>query len=403
MVQSKAVKILSLGILGALIGPISAQSSASRQPDLGNLERQAASNLLAGKTGLAIEELKAALANKPESAEARSNLGLAYYMERRFAEAANEFEIVLRSTTGQWKIAGLCGLSEARVGKNPQALDHLKQAFPHIEEPELRIAVGKQLFDLRFQSGDFPGASSIVEELKILDPKNPDVLYAAHQVYSKLESRSFLELANLDPQSARIFQVRADRLAQRGNLEGAIATYRVAISKDPHLSGVHFALGEALRVSQNASERSLAESEYLKSLADNPSDEKSECRLGDISLQENLLAAARKHFDRAIALQPDDADANEGLGLVLFGSNMPHEASVYLKRAIELDPTNVVAYYHLSQADRQAGQLDEARSEMAEFLRLKAERDHLNRSFDDLQSQIRTLDESAPHDVHHAN
>jgi tetratricopeptide (TPR) repeat protein len=387
----KARWAISLVVIEVTVSALSAQSSTAKQADISSIEVRAAQDLHDQKPELAVSELKRILALDPNNVGAHSNLGVAYYMEGSFAEAAGEFEVSLRAKPDLWNIAALCGLSEARVGRNSEALAHLDQAFRHVDERTLRIAIGKQLFSLRFESGDFVRAAEVVEALNKLDPKNADVLYAAHQVYAQLENHFFLEMADLDPQSARMFQVRGDRMAQRGNLEGAIAAYRIAISKDTHLSGVHSALGEALGVSQNGADRAGAQSEYEKALADNPMDEKAECRLGDIAVQQNNLAGATQHYRRALDLQPSDADANEGLGLVLFASNSPVQARTYLKRAVDLDPTNVAAYYHLSQASRKAGDADAANAEMAEFLKRKASRDNLRRSFEDLPSQLREL------------
>jgi tetratricopeptide (TPR) repeat protein len=382
---------------GAADSRAMAQSASPLSPsDVSELEQSAAKDLHNQQPALAIGKYQKILQLQPQSSEAHSNLGLAYYMEGNFAGAADEFKIALRVKPDLWNITALCGLSEAKAGRNTVAFADLDRAFPHVEESSLRIAVGKQLFSYLFEAGDLARAADIVEKIEELDPKNEDILYAAHQVFAQLENRSFLAMADLDPQSARMFQVRGDRMAQRGNLEGAIAAYRIAIAKDDHLSGVHFALGEALDVSQNPAERAQAQSEYEKALADNPIDEKAECRLGDIAMHQNNSAVAAKHYRRALELQSNDPDANEGMGMVLLASDSPIEARAYLKHALELDPTNVTAYYHLSQASKKAGDVEAAKVEMAEFLKLKAARDNLRRSFDDLPIQAKRLSEQSP-------
>lgn len=363
--------------------------NATSSADIAEIEARAVRDLHNQQPALAVPEFRRILELDPHNLEAHSNLGVALYMEGHVAEAAEEFEIALRAKPDLWNIAALSGLSEAKTGRNADALRHLDQAFTHVDEPTLRITVGKELFSLWFESGDFPKAAEIVEKLEDLDPRNPDVLYAAHQVYSVLENRSFLAMANLDPRSARMYQVRGDRMVLRGNLERAIAAYRIAISRDAHLSGVHFALGEALSISQDAAERAQAGSEYEKALVDNPSDEKAECRLGDLAMQQNRTADATQHYRRALDLQPNDPDANEGLGMALFATDSAVEARVYFKRAIDLDPTNVAAYYHLSQASRKAGDLNAANAEMAEFLKRKTARDNMRHSLEDLPAQSR--------------
>ena len=71
----------------------------------------------------------------------------------------------------------------------------------------------------------------------------------------------------------------------------------------------------------------------------------------------------------------------------------PRKLRAYLIHAVQLDPTNVAAYYHLSQASRKAGDVDAATAEMAEFLKRKAARDNLRRSFDDLPIEAQRLSE----------
>lgn len=166
-----------------------------------------------------------------------------------------------------------------------------------------------------------------------------------------------------------------------GDAEGAIVAYRTAIQRNPNLSGVHVALADALSSSRSAAERAQAESEYEKALAIDPLEEKAECSLGSIDLQHSDLEGALHHYRRALQLEPDDPDANEGLGAVLLLSHSDAEARTYLTRAVELDPTNPTTYYHLSQASRNLGDLDAARREMNEFLKLKAESENLKHSF----------------------
>ena len=367
--------------------PLIAHAQARSSEDIARLEQEAQADLRDQKPEFAIVAYKKILALDPANIGAHSNLGLAYYVHGEFAPAASEFNIALRGQADQWNIVALCGISEANIGQNAGAVAHLDQAFHHVEDPDLRLAAGQRLFSLLFEKGDLDRAAETAARLQKLEPHNIDVLYAVHQVYSLLDSKVFVTMAQVAPDSARMYQMRGDRLAHMGNRTAAIAAYRRAIEHDPHLRGVHFQLGEMLSVSQDGTERTQAESEYLKELGDHPQDEKSECRLGDIEMQRPNVAGATEHYLRALKLQPDDPDANEGYGMALLASDSPLQARTYLKRAVELDPTNVAAHYHLSQASRTIGDLETAQREMDEFLRRKAEEEHLRHRFDDLPIQ----------------
>lgn len=378
---------LLLAALVSLAHRACAQQPAPVDARILRLAQQAQSDLNNQKPDLAALEYQKILALDPQNVSAHSNLGLADYLQGKFAPAASEFETALALQPDLWNIDALCGLSEAKTGKNADAAVHLDKAFQNVDDPTLRLSVGQQLFTILLQAGELVRAAAVIDRLQQLNPHDLDVLYSAHQVYSLLADRAFVAMAQIEPDSARMFELRADRMAQIGNIEGAIQVYRLAIQRDPHLSGVHFALGEALSVSHNEAERAKAEDEYQKALEDDPLDEKAECRLGDIAIQRSDLRLATQHYQRALALQPGDADANEGYGVVLLNSDSAREARIYLLRSVQLDPSNATAFYRLSEASRKIGDMDDARSEMKQFLKLKTARDTLKRSFDDLPLQ----------------
>ncbi len=382
----RAGLFLAVILAGTAFGaqPAYAQSPSAGPPDITQLSHQAETDLHEQRPAQAVEKYQKILAAEPDNIGALSNLGLAYYMQKNFPSAAKEFDLALRHNPNLWNIVALCGLSEAQSGQDKSARAHLEAAFQHVAEPSLRLAVGKQLFSSEFETGDLNQAAEIVVQLQQLDPKNIDIMYAAHQVYSLLADRAFLSVARLQPDSARMFQLWGDRMTELGDTEGAIVAYRMAIQRDPNLSSVHVALADALNNSRSATERAQAESEYQKALAIDPQDERAECKLGDIEFQRSNHEGATHHYRRALQLRPDDPDANEGLGMVLFSSRSYAEARVYLARAVQLDPTNATDYYHLSQASRETGDLDEAKREMSEFLKLKAESENLKRSFGEL-------------------
>jgi tetratricopeptide (TPR) repeat protein len=364
-----------------------AQTPLNPAQEITQLAQQAEADLHNPKTTLAAGEYVKILALDPNNIHAHANLGLAYYLQGKLAEAGPEFEAALRLQPDLWETAALCGLSENQTGQPATAKLHLQQAFEHVTEPKLRMAVGRQLFSILFEAGDLQLASDVVSDLEQLDPANVDVIYAEHQVYSLLANRAFLSMARLAPDSARMYQLRGDEMMQSGKLAGAIAAYRQAVQRDPHLAGAHFALGEALSASQSAADRAEAEGEYKKALADNARDEKAECRLGAIDLDRADLDGAAQHLKRALQLQPDDAEANEGLGMVLMASQSNQDAILYLKRAVQLDPTDGAAHYRLALAGRSLGDVEAANREMEEFRKLRTQKENLKQNFHELPAQ----------------
>ena len=182
---------LSVGVLPALLLAAmishSPRASAQQPPPVDarivRLAQQAETDLHNQRPDLAAAKYQEILALDPKNVNAQSNLGLADYLQGEFAPAADEFKIALAAKPDLWNIAALCGLSEARTGKNTDATAHLDLAFQHVDEPSLRLSVGQQLFTILLQAGELVRAAAVVDRLEQLDPGNVDVLYAAHLVY----------------------------------------------------------------------------------------------------------------------------------------------------------------------------------------------------------------------------
>lgn len=358
-----------------------AQNAQNRATTPQQLAMLAEQDLHAQKFPEAVNAYRKLLALDPQNGSAHSNLGLAYYLERDYGDAAPEFEIALESKPDLWNIVALCGMSEAQLGQNQKAVDHLAEALGQVTDPALRIAVGRELFTLLMQRRELTRAAQVIAELRELDPRNPDILYAAHQVYSLLANDAFVSLSQVMPGSARIYELQGDEMVQVANIPSALTAYRGAIALDPHLSGVHFALGEALSASHFNEEQNQAESEYKLALDDNPQDEQALSRLGQIELRRANWPAAAADFRHALDLQPADPGANEGLGVVLMSTGSSEKAVTCLSRAVQADPYDDSAYYHLSLACRDAGDADCASHAMKQFQELKAKKEELRNIF----------------------
>jgi tetratricopeptide (TPR) repeat protein len=363
------------------------QTSLNREQIKHNAE-QAQADLQNRKLELAVREYQDILAVDPNNVSAHANIGVAYYMENSFKQAAEHFGAALSRQHNLWNTLALLGMSEKQLGQNIQAEAHLKDAFAHVEEKELHTAVGKQLFILYIQAGKLIQAAAVVGQLQGENPSDVDILYAAHRVYSELADTTLYSIAVLQPDSARLYQSKGDQLAQQGNTAGAIAAYRQALERDPHLPGAHYELAEIMSASISSAERAQAETEYRSALADNPLDEKAECGLASMELERSDFQMASQDYTKAIRLQPDDPVANEGLGMALVSLGEEKRARPYLEHAAQLDPTNGRAHYHLSLVDHKLGDATAAKQEMDEFLRLKVGQERIDQTLKGMHGQL---------------
>jgi predicted Zn-dependent protease len=364
-------------ILFAALLPCFSQSSPSRQQQIESHARQAAEDLKENKPDLAVPEFRAIVALDPSNVDARGNLGVVLFFQGSYGDAIPELRAALKLRPTLWKIQALLGIAEKRTGDVSAARSDLEQAFPNVQDEKIRIDTGMELIEIYSKTGDLDKAAETVNTLRKLEPTNEAVLFAAYRIYSDLTAESLLSLSVVAPNSARMHQALAHELAKRGETEKAIENYRAALKLDPQLPGLHFELAEMLSTLTTPESLAEAESEYKAALQANPSDEQSECRLGEIALRRNDAKEAFDRYSKAVQLQPGDPDANIGLAKVLMSMDQPQKAQPLLEHAIQLDPTSAVAHFRLSAVYRETGRPEDAKHELEEYQKYKGMKEKL--------------------------
>lgn len=330
----------------------------------------------------AISELNTVLVLDPKNVEARGNLGVAQFLEGKYAEASQNLQAALRLEPSLWKAQAILGLCEKAQGQFESAQALLEKSFPHLQDLKLQIRAGMALAELDYQHRDLEKTAAVLSVLQKLDPVNVDVLYVLHRVHTDLATQARDSLALVAPDSARMHQLLAQHLVTEGDAKGAVAQYREAIKIEPRLPGAHFELGEAI-LEDSTSEQSQqdARKEFETALAINPGDVRAECRLGALLSLRGDVDAALSHYRRAAEMAPDDAEAQVGLGKVLLSASQIDKAVEHLQRAVALDPLDSQAHYRLSRAYRQLGRIPEADSELATFKQLRDAKERLRSAY----------------------
>lgn len=334
---------------------------------------------------LAIPELQAVIALDPKNVDAHANLGVLEYFANKYSDAIPELREALTEQPDLWKIQGLLGLSEAKTNQNEASRNDLALAFPHLDEKKFKVEVGEALINNYASTQDLDKAAEISSALTKLEPTNPNMLYTSYRLYSDLADQAMIAMAMAAPKSAQLHQMMAHQLARRGDTSAAIANEREALKINPNLSGVHFEIAEMLRASTDAQIQAQAEGEYKAALAQNPHDDMSELRLGEIDAKRGDLKDAQVYYERIIAMQPNNAEAYIDLAKVFSSLNQPEKAKKALKQAIQTDPTNSVAHYRLSTIDRQQGHTEDAKRELAEYLKYKNMKESLQKTFHEMK------------------
>ncbi len=383
--------VLLLGVASCL-----SQVAGDKQQEFAAHIQRARGYLDAKQPALAIPEFQAAVAIDPANVDAQANLGVLLFFQGKPAESIPHFRAALEHQPGLAKIQGLLGMAESRTLDFANARKDMEAALPSIKDPRFQVQLGLELVGLNTESGDLDKAAAVLEQLRKVDPENPEVLYAAYRTYSDLGGESMLALSLAAPDSAQMHQLLAHEDARQGNTTAAVAQYRKAMAINPHLPGVHFELAELLHTSADEAVKKEAEQEYRAALLENPQDEKAVLRLAEIDARKGNSEQSYQQYAKAVELQPSDADAKIGLAKALIEMNQSDKALPLLENAVQLEPTNATAHYRLATLYRKMGRADDAKREMDLYQKFKEMKEKLSALYKELQVQPKEIRADEP-------
>jgi tetratricopeptide (TPR) repeat protein len=377
-------------LVALLFSPALAICSIAQTPP-GNNDQVELHNRLAQqylkeqRPDLAIPELEKVIAFDSGNTDAQGNLGVLLFFRGDYKSAVPHLRAAVQAQPNLWKIQALLGLAKRRTNENKSSHEDLEAALPHLQGEKIQADVGRVLIDDYTVSGDLEKAASTVSTLLSSQPTDPSLLYMAYRIYSDLAGKAMLTLALSSPGSAQMHQVMARELARHGDDSAAISNDREALKIDPKLPELHSELGDLLYNSSDEKLQTEAESEFEAALAANPNDARAQLMLGIIAAKHGDLKTAYANDSHAVELQPNDGDAYTELGKILILMNEKDKARQMFEHAIQIDPTNYVAHYRLSTLYRQEGKHEEAKQEVAEYLKYKQMKDKLEKIFHDMR------------------
>jgi serine/threonine-protein kinase len=294
-------------------------ASATAHSNLGNALKDQ------GKLDEAIACYRKAIALDPKDPKAHNNLGSGLSEQNKREEAIACYRQAIALDPKYAKAHGNLGAVLEQLGKVEEAITALRQAIfldpKHmLTHYNLGVALAKQ--------GKVEEAIACYQKATLLDPKYALAhgnLGIALKVQGKLTEAiaCFHKAIALEPKNARFFNNLGTALAQQGRPEEAIAAYRRAITLDGKIAAVHGNLARAL-TQQGKGKEAIA------------------C------------------FHKAIALDARNTADHVDLGNALFSQGQVDEAVACYHKALALDPNMVAAHIYLGFALRRQGQFVES-------------------------------------------
>lgn len=152
-----------------------------------------------------------------------------------------------------------------------------------------------------------------------------------------------------------------------GDLERAIATFKIAAALDPFNANSHIILGWTQHL---AGQPGQAIQALNRALEQDPDQVQALNALGIVYLVDSQLAAAVDTHQRAIALKPDNEIAHYNLSLAYERLDQLGPALAHAQTATELEPQNPHPWVALALIHAASGEPDAAQSAYRAALRL---------------------------------
>ncbi len=176
---------------------------------------------------------------------------------------------------------------------------------------------------------------------------------------------SYKKALELDPKSPLAHYNLGFALGAKGDQDGAIASYKKALELDPKLAEAHHDLGSALGAK---GDQDGAIASYKKALDLDPKLPLFQAQLGHALMQKGKLDEALVHLRKAITLNPNNAAAQRDLSGVLVIRGRGNEARLAWRKALDANPPDHDTWYGYAELCLFLGQQDEYRRARRELL-----------------------------------
>lgn len=320
----------------------------------------------------------AAVAIRPNSTAALTNLGIALSHEKKLHEAIVCYRKVIELEPKH--IQALNGLGNAL--SDHERLDEAIACYRQAIEidPKFAVAYNNLGLALRDQNKLSEALAACQRAIDI----DPNYAAAYNNLGLVLREQKKLPEAlaacqraiDIDSNYAVAYLNLGRALEDQGKPSAAIAAYITAINLDPNTSTGHFNLGNALCSLKKLDEAADA---YRKAIELNPKSAIAYGNLGNVLRAQKKLDQAIVAYDKAIEIDPKYVSAHNGLGAILCDERKEYDKAIEcFRKALETDPKDANAYRNLGIALGKKARQQRDMKNAAVCLAVAAEYESLN-------------------------
>jgi len=213
-----------------------------------------------------------------------------------------------------------------------------------------------------------------------IEPRHRDALNGlAHVLTAMGDDAAALGLLRRDAEAAAAqpspvaLNNCGNALLSQGDLPGAVASYRHAISVEPRYAMPHRNLALALYTLGSRDEAVAELRTYFTLSPPNLVDADGHYNLAVMLSEQRRHAEARLELERALVDRPDDPKALNNLGLTHFAEGRPELAIHWFECALAIDATFVLALFNLATALVATGRYADAIERYEQVMRLDSQ------------------------------
>jgi tetratricopeptide (TPR) repeat protein len=347
---------------------LAGQAKDEVTPEVQQLYAQAKGAQQRGDSAAAIEKYRAMIKLAPHLAAAYNNLGMLYFNEHDYSNAADVLKRGLEIHPDMPTASAMLGMSYFQLGMDEKAEPLLRAAMkanPSDDKVEMMLA--HSLINL----AKYGEAASYLNNFLERNPKDQQAWYLLGKTYMQLSENSLKKINEIDPNSVVAHEIAGEIDESMHNYDVALVEYKKAIDLAPEQPGTHMHMGHTYWL---IGKWESAETEFKAELANDPNNCTARWSLANAMLEandssEDALSELNKSIERCPALM--QARVDRGRALIRLGKQS--DALPDLLMAVKDSPTEPTIHFLLGAVYRAQGKAAEAQQEMQTYSQLQRE------------------------------
>jgi tetratricopeptide (TPR) repeat protein len=348
----------------ALIG----QDNDEVTPQVQRLYAEANAAAQKGDNALAINRYREILKLAPHLAAAYNNLGVLYFNQHDFSNAASVLKRGLELNPEMPTATAMLGMSYVQLGSGEEAEPLLRKALrsdPKNDQIEMMLA------RVLVNEGKLDEAASCLNSFLARNPGNQEAWYMLGKAYLQLSEDALKRINEIDPNSLVAHEIAGEIDESMHNYDLALVEYKKAVDMDPKRPGTHMHMGDAYWY---IGKWQSAQAEFKAELANDPTNCIARWRLANSMLEANdssdeALSEANQAVERCPKLM--QARVDRARALVRLGRQP--EALPDLLMAEKDSPSEPTIHFLLANVYRSQGKTAQAQEEMRTYGTLQRE------------------------------